>query len=95
MSLPQKLPLPLLITAWAQALDPLVANPIMQGLAINNIQLDQNMPKTIPTGLARQQQGWFLIDNMSNAVVWRTVPFNKLNLTLKASADTTISIWVF
>lgn len=95
MILPQKLPLDLMQTRWATLLNPLLINPIMQGLAINNVILNATTPKTIQTTLERMQQGWFLIDNMANAVVWRTQPFNSQNLTIEASADTTVSIWVF
>lgn len=95
MSLQQKLPIELLVTQWAQKLDPVLANPIMKGQAIKTILLDANVAKTIPTGLGRMQQGWFLIDNMANCNVWRTQEFNAQNLTLESSVDTTISIWVF
>ncbi len=95
MSLPQKLPLELMQTKWAAQLNPLLANPIMQGLAIYSITLNANVPKTIATTLSRMQLGWFLIDNMASCNVWRTQPFNSQNITLESSADTTISIWVF
>lgn len=84
-----------MVTQWATQLNPIVANPIIQGLAINSVILNAGVPKTIQTSLNRMQQGWFLTDNMANSVVWRTQPFNSQNLTLQASADTTISLWVF
>lgn len=95
MSLPQKLPYPLLVTSWAQTLDPIVANPILQGLLISDVALLANTPKLIQTGLGRLQQGWFPIDKTSNTAIWRTQPFNAQTLTLESSANTTISIWVF
>lgn len=95
MSLPQRLPYELLQTQWAEQLNPILANPIMQGLAITGIILNATTPKLINTGLGRIPQGWFLIDNMASCNVWRTEPFNSRNITLSASADTTISIWIF
>lgn len=95
VSLPQKLPYELMLTQWAQQLNPLVANPIFQGLQLNAIVLDANKPKTISTTLNRTQLGWFLVDKLSSCNVWRTEPFNANTLTLESSADTTISIWVY
>ncbi len=95
MSLPQKLPLDLMQTQWGQQLNPLIDNPIMQGLAIYNISLPTQIPTSIPTTLSRQQLGWFLIDNTTDSRVWRAGPFTANTLTLEASSATTISIWVF
>jgi hypothetical protein len=95
MSLPQKLPFQLLVTAWAKQLDPILANPILSGFAIEGIILNASTPKQIQTGLNRMQQGWIITDKLSNATVWRTQPLNSTSLTLEASADTTISIWVY
>lgn len=95
MLLPQKLPLDLMQTRWAQILNQFVNNPILQGVAISDILLNATTPKAIQTTLERVPQGWFLIDNMADCSVWRTEPFNAQTLTLEASADTTISIWVF
>lgn len=84
-----------MLTKWGAQLNPVIANPIVQGLALYNIVLDANTPKTIPTTLSRMQLGWFPIDNTASCNVWRTQPFNSQNITLEASANTTISIWVF
>lgn len=95
MSLPLLKDPSLMQTGWKKILDPVVANQIIKGLAIKDIVLDASVPRTIQTTLNRMQQGWFLIDNMANSVIWRTQPFNSVTLTLESSADTTISIWVF
>jgi hypothetical protein len=95
MSLPQKLPLELMQTVWAQQLNPLIANVLTQGVAITGIKLAATTPLVIPTTLSRMQQGWIITDINANAVVWRTAPFNSQNITLEASAAATISIWVF
>lgn len=95
MSLPKKLPYELMLTQWGSQLDPVIANPIVQGVALTGITLVAGTPKTIPTTLNRQQQGWILTDNTANAVIFRTQPFNANNLTLQSNVNTTISVWVF
>jgi hypothetical protein len=95
MSLPLLKDFDLLQNRWKALLDPIVANSIIQGNQINSIMLNVGVPKTIATGLNRTQLGWIITDQLSNANVWRTQPFNSNNITLQASADTTISIWVF
>lgn len=95
MSLPQKLTLDMMQVQWGQSLNPLLANILTQGVAINGVTLDANAPKNIPTTLSRMQIGWFITDILSQATVWRTQPFNNNILTLESSADTTINIWVF
>ena len=94
-SLQQQLPWEASRTVWAQQLNPVIANPIVQGVAITSVTLDANTPKTFSTTLNRMQQGWFLTDIMSAAKVWRTEAFNTTTITLEADADTTISIWVY
>lgn len=84
-----------MLTAWASKLNPLLANHITQGLAITGIVLNSGVPMTIPTGLSRMQQGWFITDKLAYADIQRIAPFNSNNLTLEANADTTISIWVY
>lgn len=95
----QRLPLlsdtSLLQNRWKAIIDPVLVLPMLNGVAINGISLTASTPLAIPTTLNRMQQGWFIIDNNANANVWRTAAFNDLTLTLEASANTTISIWVF
>lgn len=95
MSLPQKLTLDMMQIQWGQQINPLLTNILTQGVAVNGVTLDANTPKNIPTTLGRMQIGWFITDILSNAVVWRTQPFNNNLLTLESSADTTINIWMF
>jgi hypothetical protein len=80
---------------WAQSLNPIINNPIIQGMAITNIFLIANTEKTINHGLGRMMIEWFLIDTMADANVWRTKPLNSKTLSLEASSNTTISIWTF
>lgn len=90
-----KLPWELAQTKWPATLNPVLALPILSGNQINNIQLTVSVPLVINHLLQRNPQGWIITDNTASATVWRTMAFNPLTITLEASADTTISIWVF
>ena len=93
-TLSPKLPWELANPKWAAVLNPLLALPIVNGNAVS-ATLTGSTPQAVPHKLGRMPQGWFLIDNTTNAVVWRTQPFNATNLTLEASATTTVNLWVF
>lgn len=95
MSLPTQLPLTLMQTQWKSQIDPLLANPIFPGILLSNISMTGSQPLVINHLLSRKMQGWFVVDNMADAVIWRTQPLNAITLTLEASADTIISLWVF
>ena len=94
MALPQKLPLDLMQTKWASQLNPLLNNPIMNGLMLQNIALISGV-NNVNHLLQRTQQGWFITDQTAAAEIYRSADFNKLTLQLTASAPTTISLWVF
>lgn len=84
-----------MLTLWASKLDPVLANPIVQGLAINSVSLTANVAKTIPTTLNRTQLGWFITDINAAARLFRTGDFNATNMVLTADATVTVNIWVF
>jgi hypothetical protein len=98
MSIPflsSKLPWELANPKWAAALNPFLGLPILNGNMVTSIAMTASKPLAINHLLGRTPQGWFLMDNAANAVVWRTQPFNSNTITLESSANTTISIWVF
>ena len=90
-----KLPWDLAQTKWAATLNPVIAVPMLSGNQIDSIVMVSGIPQAINHLLQRKMQGWFLTDNTANANVWRTQPFNDTTITLQASANTNISIWVF
>lgn len=94
MSLPQKLTWDMAQTKWATQLNPVINNPIMNGLMLQNITLISGV-NNINHLLQRTQQGWFITDQTAAAEIYRSADFNKLTLQLTASAPTTISLWVF
>lgn len=90
-----KLPLELMQTKWGSALNPILALPILSGIQLNNISLTANTALVINHLLSRLPQGWFLVDNTANTVIWRTQPYNTSTITLESAANTVISIWVY
>lgn len=90
-----KLPWELAQTKWSGTLNPIISLPILNGNQISSVILTATTPKVINHLLQRMPQGWFLTDNTGNAAIWRTAIFNDLTITLEASADTTISFWIF
>lgn len=93
--LPKGLGLPQMQSTWSALLNPLLANPLTQGGQISNIVLVANTNQVINHLLGKVQSGWIITDQTAAASVSRAAPFNDLTLTLVASADCTVSIWVY
>lgn len=92
--------LALLMTSWPSLIDPVLQDPTNNGILLNGannagIALAASKPLAINHLLSRMQQGWIVVDNSANSVVWRTQPFNDKTLTLESSADTTVKLLVF
>lgn len=83
-------------TQWAAILNPVVANPIVNGLSLANVSLKSGT-NVINHTLQRKMQGWFYTDIQAAATIHRpaTAPFNNLTLTLVASAPATVNLWVY
>lgn len=94
MSLPLLSNFGLMLTRWKSALDPLLANTIIQGRQLTNIAIATSAT-TVPHGLDRVQQGWFITDINAAATIYRTGSFNASNMTLVASAACKVNIWVY
>ena len=92
--LPRNLNLPQLITTWATALDPIVRNQLIQGNLLNNISLINGV-NVINHKLGRKQVGYIITDINGIAQVYRSQPFNDLQLTLTSDSDVNVSLWVF
>jgi hypothetical protein len=93
--LPKTVDLQQLISKWSSQLNPLLANPLLQGGQISNVVLVASTPQTINHLLGKMQTGWIITDQNAAAEVYRTQPFNDLTLTLEASANCTVSLWVY
>ncbi len=79
---------------WKSALDPIIANTIVRGLQLTGVTIGTS-DTTVPHGLDRMQQGWFITDSNAAATVFRTGDFNSTSMVLTASAIVTVSIWVY
>ncbi len=77
----------------AFVLDPLVRLPTLDGTLLTGVSLSTAVTQ-VNHLLGRQPLGWQLADINSNATVWRT-GWNNKTLSLQASADTTVNLWVF
>lgn len=84
----------LLQTAWAQQLNPIIQNPVVQSSILKNIPLTTGT-NVINHKLGRQMQGWMVCDMNAAVTVYRSQPFNNLTLTLTSSGDATVSLVVF
>ncbi len=84
----------LLQTKWKASLDPILANPILSGVQLNNVSLI-NGTTTFPHLLGRRQQGWFITDINGAASIFRPVTFNDKTLTLTSSAVVIVNLWVY
>lgn len=97
MLLPLKLTLDMMQNKWKSILDPLISNPITQGHLIDNISFVGSGNVVVNHKLGRKQIGWIITDytGSSSGVISRTLPFNDLTLTLTATNDCVVSLWVF
>lgn len=84
----------LMQTAWAQQLNPVISNPLAQGLQLSNIALGIGN-NVINHLLSRKMQGWFITDVNGASVIYRSTPLNAVNLTLNSSAAVIVNIYVF
>lgn len=94
MSLPQRLPLPMMQTTWASQIDPVLQFAPNQGLLLLNVPLVVGS-NVINHRLSRQQQGWIITDQTAAASIYRSQPFNSLTLTLVTDAITNVNLWVY
>lgn len=97
MSLPQKLDLPKMQTTWAGQIDPVLNNPLNQGLLLKNISLKSG-DNTVNTTLGRQLQGWYIVRQRGPASVYDKQDSNQmpnLTLVLNSSANVVIDLAVF
>ena len=95
--LPQKLPLPMMQTQWAQQLDPIIANPTVNNLVLQNVALVSGT-NVINHKLGRKLQGWYTSRIRANATIYDNQDGNQtpqLTLVLIASADVVVDLVVF
>lgn len=79
---------------WAQALNPVLANPLNTAQILPPTSLAVG-PNIINHKLGRMMQGWFLTDIQGIATIYRSAAMNSTTLTLTSSAAVVASIGVF
>lgn len=95
--LPQRLTPEMRDTTWAQALDPVINNPLNKVSILKNQSLVTGT-NVINHKLGRQLQGWFLVRQRAAASIYDTQDSNQmpqLTLTLESSAPVVVDIGVF
>lgn len=95
--LPQKLPLDLMQTKWAQELNPIIANPLLQNNILPNISLVSGV-NVINHKLGRKLIGWQPSRIRASATFFDQQDTNQtpeLTLVLVSSAPVVIDLVVF
>jgi len=95
--LPQKLDLAKMQTTWAQQLNPVISNELLQGQLLTNISLI-NGNNVVNHKLGRKLIGWFIVGINAPATIYDTQSTNQspqLTLDLVSSADCLCNMWVF
>ncbi len=95
--LPQRLPLDQMQTTWANALNPLIANPYLNGILLKNVSLVAGS-NVVSHRLSRNLQGWNPTRIRSSATLYDQQDSNQnpqLTLILVASAPCVVDLWVF
>ena len=69
-------------------------NPLLDGVLIEDVDLNAAANTEINHRMGRQPRGWILTDQSAAATVYR-VAWTTQTLTLLASAASTVDIWVF
>lgn len=97
MQLPKGLTLPLLQTKWAAILNPLLGNPSLDSLILENVSLN-NGTNVINHTLGRKLQGWRIIRIGGAATIYDQQDSNQtpsLTLVLVSNAAVVVSLEVF
>lgn len=87
----------LLQTTWATQLNPLLGNPLVNGVLLHGVKL-ANGTTIINHTLGRKLTGWMLVGINAAATVFDNQASNQqpqLTLSLTSNAVATCNIWVF
>jgi hypothetical protein len=84
-------------TQWAKEINPLLNNPVSNGVLLKSVVLASG-DNTINHTLGRNLQGWVLVRVRAAATIYDKQDTNKmpeLTLVLNASAAVTVDLYVF
>lgn len=96
-NLSTKLPWELANPKWAASLNPLLSNPLVNGILLPAIAIATG-DNTINHGLGEKLQGYIVVMNSAGVTFFdkqSTNPRPQLTLVLNASGAATISLYVF
>jgi len=96
-SLTQGLPLGQMQVNWAQSINPVLSNELVQGQLLTNVALKDGQT-VVNHGLGRKLLGWFICGQNAQAQVWDSQASNQmpqLTLVLNSNAAVTVALWVF
>lgn len=95
--LPQKLNLPMMQVQWAQQLNPLISNELVQGLLLQQVPL-VNGVTVVNHRLGRKLVGWMVVGIDGAATIYDSQATNQtpqLTLVLNSNAAVNCNLWVF
>ena len=75
-------------------LEPVLTNPINFGIIVRDIVLPGSADVSINHLLARQPQGWFVIDTNASDFPYR-VKWDAKTITFNSAGPVTVSIYIF
>jgi hypothetical protein len=84
-------------SVWSTILNPFIANPALNGNILQNITLTTGA-NVINHKLGRKLQGWYIVRQRAASSIYDTQDSNQnpqLTLTLSASANVVVDIYVF
>lgn len=87
----------LMQTSWASVINPLLTNPLVNGLLLKNVSLI-NGSTQVNHKLGRKLQGWTVIRKRAAAEVYDTQDSNsmpELTLSLVSNANVLVDLYVF
>lgn len=96
-NLSQKLPWDLANPRWASILNPIIENPVANGILMKNLAIKSGL-NVINHGLGEKLQGYIVVMNSAAVIFYDSQSTNStpsLTLNLIASGATTISLYVF
>lgn len=87
----------LMQTNWASSINPVIANPVNNGILLRNVSLTTGH-NVINTTLGRKLQGWVVCRLRASSNIYDTQdsnPIPNLTLWLESSANTTVDLYIF
>lgn len=83
---------------WASILNPVIANPLVNGFVLNDITLLSSGPNVINHKLGRKLQGWIIVGVNAQVFIYDAQATNQtpaLTLVLFTSSDCKVNLYVF